>query len=126
MRTAGGREDRGIDRSGWWRSPARAAAARGRAARLGACGPGEAGVGCAMTDALREPVKKKVGGSLARLPLLERLEMLRRNAQPPPTPPCHQPSNQSGKSNFLGASQSPERRGWRSQTETTNRKETMT
>jgi len=29
-------------------------------------------------------------------------------------------------SKFLGASQSPERRGWRSQTETTNRKETMT
>lgn len=31
-------------------------------------------------DSFREPLKKKVGGSLARLPVLPRLEMLRRNA----------------------------------------------
>lgn len=31
-------------------------------------------------DAFREPLKKKVGGSLSRLPVLPRLEMLRRNA----------------------------------------------
>jgi hypothetical protein len=31
--------------------------------------------------ALREPVKKRVGGSLRRLSPLDRLEMLRRNAR---------------------------------------------
>lgn len=34
-----------------------------------------------MVDALREPLKKKVGGSLSRLDPLKRLEMLRRNAR---------------------------------------------
>jgi len=33
---------------------------------------------------------------------------------PPPTPAREAPGNQSWKSNFLGASQSPEKRGWRS------------
>jgi phage portal protein BeeE len=33
-----------------------------------------------MDDALREPLKKKVGGSLRAIPPLQRLEMLRRNA----------------------------------------------
>ena len=33
-----------------------------------------------MSDAFREPLKKRVGGSLSRLPVLARLEMLRRNA----------------------------------------------
>ncbi len=33
-----------------------------------------------MTHDLTEPVKKRVGGSLARLPPLQRLAMLRRNA----------------------------------------------
>ena len=33
-----------------------------------------------MHDPFREPLKKKVGGSLSRLPPLQRLEMLRRNA----------------------------------------------
>ncbi len=31
-------------------------------------------------DDLTEPLKKRVGGSLSRLPPLQRLEMLRRNA----------------------------------------------
>ena len=34
-----------------------------------------------VSDPFREPLKKKVGGSLSRLPVLQRLEMLRRNAQ---------------------------------------------
>lgn len=34
-----------------------------------------------MEDALREPVKKKVGGNLSRLDPLRRLEMLRANAR---------------------------------------------
>jgi hypothetical protein len=33
-----------------------------------------------MNDPFREPLKKKVGGSLANLPPLQRLESLRRNA----------------------------------------------
>lgn len=33
-----------------------------------------------MNSDLEEPVRRKVGGSLDRLPPLERLEMLRRNA----------------------------------------------
>jgi hypothetical protein len=34
-----------------------------------------------VKDALEEPVRRKVGGSLANLPPLARLEMLRRNAR---------------------------------------------
>ena len=34
-----------------------------------------------MHDALREPVKRKVGGALSRLDPLRRLEMLRANAR---------------------------------------------
>ena len=34
-----------------------------------------------MHDALREPVKKKVGGTLSHLDPLRRLEMLRANAR---------------------------------------------
>lgn len=34
-----------------------------------------------MEQALREPLKKKVGGSLTTIPPLQRLEMLRRNAR---------------------------------------------
>lgn len=34
-----------------------------------------------MNSDLREPIRRKVGGSLAKLPPLERLEMLRRNAR---------------------------------------------
>ena len=33
-----------------------------------------------MTDPFREPLRKKVGDSLSRLPPLERLAMLQRNA----------------------------------------------
>ncbi len=33
-----------------------------------------------MNDPFREPLKKKVGGSLSKLPPLQRLDMLRRNA----------------------------------------------
>jgi len=33
-----------------------------------------------MTQDLTEPLKKRVGGSLSRVPSLQRLEMLRRNA----------------------------------------------
>lgn len=33
-----------------------------------------------VIDEFREPLKKKVGGSLSKLPVLHRLEMLRRNA----------------------------------------------
>ena len=33
-----------------------------------------------MLDAFHEPLKKRVGGSLSKLPPLRRLEMLRRNA----------------------------------------------
>ena len=33
-----------------------------------------------MTNDLKEPLKKRVGGSLSRVPPLQRLEMLRRNA----------------------------------------------
>jgi hypothetical protein len=33
-----------------------------------------------MTNDLTEPLKKRVGGSLSRVPPLQRLEMLRRNA----------------------------------------------
>ncbi len=33
-----------------------------------------------MVNDLTEPLKKRVGGSLSRLPPLQRLEMLRRNA----------------------------------------------
>ncbi len=33
-----------------------------------------------MNDPFREPLKKKVGGSLCKLPPLQRLDMLRRNA----------------------------------------------
>ncbi len=35
---------------------------------------------CDVKDALEEPVRRKVGGSLENLPPLARLEMLRRNA----------------------------------------------
>lgn len=35
---------------------------------------------CRMSDALTEPLKKRVGGSLTRVPPLQRLEMLRKNA----------------------------------------------
>ena len=34
----------------------------------------------AIVDPFQEPLKKKVGGSLSKLPPLQRLEMLRRNA----------------------------------------------
>jgi hypothetical protein len=34
-----------------------------------------------MNTDLREPVRRKVGGTLAKLPPLERLEMLRSNAR---------------------------------------------
>lgn len=34
-----------------------------------------------MTDDLQEPLRRKVGGSLSRLPPLKRLEMLRQSAQ---------------------------------------------
>jgi len=33
-----------------------------------------------MVNELTEPLKKRVGGSLSRVPPLQRLEMLRRNA----------------------------------------------
>jgi hypothetical protein len=33
-----------------------------------------------VVDPFQEPLKKKVGGSLSKLPPLQRLEMLRRNA----------------------------------------------
>lgn len=33
-----------------------------------------------MIDAMTEPLKKRVGGSLSRVPPLRRLEMLRKNA----------------------------------------------
>lgn len=33
-----------------------------------------------MNHSFKEPLKKKVGGSLTNLPTLQRLEMLRRNA----------------------------------------------
>jgi len=33
-----------------------------------------------VTDPFQEPLKKRVGGSLSALPLLDRLEMLRTNA----------------------------------------------
>ena len=33
-----------------------------------------------VSDPFREPLKKKVGGSLSRLPPLQRLAMLQRNA----------------------------------------------
>ena len=34
-----------------------------------------------MTDDLQEPLRRKVGGSLSRLPPLKRLEMLRQSAK---------------------------------------------
>jgi hypothetical protein len=37
-------------------------------------------VACGVVDPFQEPLKKKVGGSLSRVPPLQRLEMLRRNA----------------------------------------------
>ena len=46
-------------------------------------------------------------------------------SRPIPEPPGGGPVAATPKTNFPGASQSPVRRGWRSQTETTNRKETM-
>lgn len=49
-----------------------------------------------MTDDLQEPLRRKVGGSLSRLPTLKRLEMLRQSAQrlragsnQPPEPDGH-------------------------------------
>jgi len=45
------------------------------------------------TGTKRTPLKKRVGGSLSKLPPLQRLEMLRRNAwmirQKPWTPPAN-------------------------------------
>jgi hypothetical protein len=35
---------------------------------------------CGVVDEFQEPLKKRVGGSLSKLPPLQRLEMLRRNA----------------------------------------------
>jgi hypothetical protein len=47
---------------------------------------------CGVVDEFQEPLKKRVGGSLSKLPPLQRLEMLRRNAwmirQKPWAPPA--------------------------------------
>lgn len=50
-----------------------------------------------MVDEFQEPLKKRVGGSLSKLPPLQRLEMLRRNAwmirqNPGPRLPMMEPS----------------------------------
>ncbi|WP_395745582.1 hypothetical protein [Prosthecobacter sp.] len=44
------------------------------------CHPHQGTYGTPMVNDLTEPLKKRVGGSLSRLPPLQRLEMLRRNA----------------------------------------------
>jgi hypothetical protein len=56
-----------------------------------ACWKFELQLACSVVDDFQEPLKKRVGGSLSKLPPLQRLEMLRRNAwmirQKPWAPP---------------------------------------
>lgn len=51
-----------------------------RAMALGNCWNFEASLACAVVDYFQEPLKRRAVGSLSKLPPLQRLEMLRRNA----------------------------------------------